>query len=53
MKSAGQATTEYLVVATALALALFVPIDGTPVAQHLLDAVARLYRNHAYLVSIA
>jgi hypothetical protein len=53
MKQRGQALTEYVVVATALGIALFAPWpDGTSSAQRLADAVVRLHRNYAFFLSI-
>jgi hypothetical protein len=49
----GQALTEYLVVATALVFALWVPFGNAPVAQQLLDALARTYRNYSFVVALS
>jgi hypothetical protein len=53
VRSSGQATTEYLVVALALATALFVPVDGAPLALRLLDAIARAWRHYHLLIAQA
>lgn len=50
----GQATTEFLLCAGVLALALLVPFgpDGSA-AGRLLDALARFQRNHVFLVGLS
>ncbi len=52
-RTSGQATTEYLVVAVALAVALMVPVNGEPLALRLLVAVARAWRNYHVLIAHA
>jgi hypothetical protein len=52
-RTSGQAMTEYLVVALALATALFVPVNGAPLALRLLDAIARAWRNYHLLIAQA
>lgn len=47
----GQALTEYLVVVTAMALALWIPVGDAPLAQILLGALARAYRNYSFVVA--
>lgn len=49
----GQAMAEFLIVATALVLALFNPyVDGESVATHLLRTLMRVARARSFLVSI-
>lgn len=53
-RARGQASTEYLACAAALALALLAPIvEGNSVAGLLLQALARFHRNHIFLVAIS
>ncbi len=53
LRSRGQAATEYLVLATALAAALFAPLlDGASPAQRLVDAIATAYRSFAVIVAL-
>lgn len=50
----GQALVEYLACAAAIATALFAPVfDGTSAAEWLLEAIARAYRNGAFLISLS
>jgi hypothetical protein len=53
MKPRGQALTEYLVATTAIVFALLAPWpDGSSGAQKIADALARMHRAYAYLLSI-
>jgi hypothetical protein len=51
VKPRGQALVEYLVATGAVAAALFVPLpDGLGVAQRLLEALLRFFRNYSFVV---
>lgn len=50
----GQATVEFVLCATVIALALLVPVGAEgSVAARLLDALARFHRNHVFLVALS
>lgn len=52
--SNGQATTEYLICAAVLAIALLVPVGAEgSVAARVLEALARFHRNHVFLVALS
>jgi hypothetical protein len=52
-RHAGQAMAEFLLVSSALALALFFPyLDGRSVASLLVHALMESFRARSYLISI-